>query len=95
MRPVITIVMVTCVGCTSVHTSTLPPYVREVRVAPDRMEVTQCRITYRKETEYWSGFFGRGSETRREVTEGPCWRTEIATTVDDAGAPTPGTPGAP
>lgn len=77
MRGTIAIV-IACVGCTSVHTSRLPPYVRELVVAPDRIDMVQCVITYKKETTHT---VIAGSSTEHDVDDGPCWRTTIPTVV--------------
>lgn len=52
---VIVAILIACVGCQSVHHSTLPPYVRELRMAPGGLEVIRCEIVHTK-TERTSGW---------------------------------------
>jgi hypothetical protein len=79
-------IMVACVGCTNVHTSTLPPYVRELRVAPDRIDMVQCGVTFTRTTRH-NPFVG--STTERELGEDRCWQTSIPTVVSERPVPPP------
>lgn len=75
-------IVVACMGCTSVHTSTLPPYVRDLRAGPAGVDMEQCRITYTKKT---TRRVVGGSDVERDLSEGPCWRSAIPTAVVDGG----------
>lgn len=86
MRGIVAIVIASA-GCSSTHTSTLPPYVQQLQVAPDRINMVQCRITFTHEVTD-SFFFGR--DEKRDLKEGPCWQTLVPTTVVGTPAPPPG-----
>lgn len=74
-------IIVACVGCTSVHTSTLPPYVRDLRASPGGIDMVQCRITFTKKTS--QNIMGH-TDTELDISEGPCWRSAIPTVVVEA-----------
>ena len=70
--------LVASVGCTSTHRSTLPPYVRDIRVAPEGgLEVISCGMVYTLHREH--GPYSGPDKTKLE--HGPCWRVVVPTAV--------------
>ena len=75
---VIVAMLIASAGCTSTHRSTLPPYVRDIRLAQEGgLEVISCEVIYTVVEE--RGPYANADKTRLE--HGPCWRVVVPTAV--------------
>jgi len=63
-------------ACTRVNTSTLPPYVRDLRPAVGGIEMIQCAVvvTTKRENTFWEN-----NKTTREISMGQCWNQVVST----------------
>jgi hypothetical protein len=70
------VVILSLVGCTRVNTSTLPPFVRDVRAAVGGVELVQCEVivTTKRENTFWDN-----NKTTREISMGNCWNQVVST----------------
>ena len=78
MRVVLAIVIAGA-ACTStrVKTSTLPPYVRDLRVGPAGLDMIQCETVLKEtKTTTWI-LWDRNDDVSRTLSPGPCWRQTI------------------
>ena len=64
-------------ACTRVNTSTLPPYVRDLRPAVGGIEMIQCEmiVTTKRESSFWHNH----TKTTREISTGGCWNQVVST----------------
>lgn len=77
-------------GCTREDRSTLPPYVRDLRPAPNGVQMIQCELSYtRKESQpLWTWLpFTPDTHVELWIDDGPCWSMEIPTAVAEGAAP--------
>jgi len=80
-------ILIASSGCTVVnnrHTSQLPPYVRELRIAREGgLEMIQCGFDFvLTDKTSWSWLrFGGDRDIETEIKNGKCWRTVVSTAV--------------
>lgn len=72
------VAMLIASACTTTHRSTLPPYVRDIRVAHEGgLEVISCEVIYTvvEKRGPWA------NEDTTQLEHGPCWRVVVPTAV--------------
>lgn len=77
MRAIVAM-LIASAGCSTSHRSTLPPFVRDIRLAPEGgLEVISCGMVFTLTEE--RGPYSRSEDTKLE--QGACWRVVVPTAV--------------
>jgi hypothetical protein len=77
---VIVAILIACVGCTTTHRSSLPPYVRSLQPAREGgIEMISCGMILEITEKH--GPFHANDADETELESDKCWRTVIPTAV--------------